>query len=89
MTREEVLDEVNVIYERVSNNENNLFSDGKYTEALEVLIDYYEVGFIEELESLKSITQVMKENSKYDNQPFDLFLSLLDSRISELKGEQE
>ena len=45
--------------------------------------------FIAELEKIKSLTQVMKENSKfYDNQPFDLFLSLLDSRIADLKGNK-
>lgn len=43
---------------------------------------------IEEFEKVKDLTQVMKENSKfYDNQLFDLFLSLLDARIAELKGE--
>ena len=58
MTHEEVLDEVNVIYERLSHPEDcengvYSFSDGNYLEALEVLIDYYEVGFIEELEKIK------------------------------------
>ena len=59
MTHEEVLDEVNVIYERLSHPEdceNGVYSfrDGNYLEALEVLIDYYEVGFIKELENQKT-----------------------------------
>lgn len=56
MTHEEVLDEVNVIYERISQHSkdyDSAWSDGNYTEALEILIDYYEVGLIEELEKIK------------------------------------
>lgn len=94
MTHEEVLNEVNVIYERISNNENNLFSDGKYTEALEVLIDYYEVGFIEELEKIKakmSDLDIVSTNGNNAKQIFlltkDLMISVVNSRISELKGE--
>lgn len=57
MNKEEVLDEINVLYERISNPEDcengcYSFSDGNYTEALEILIDYYEVGLIEELEKI-------------------------------------
>ncbi len=52
MTHEEVLDEINVIYERISHSED--FVDGNYTEALEVLIDFYETGLIEELEKIKA-----------------------------------
>lgn len=88
MTHEEVLDEVNVIYERISNNENNLFSDGKYIEALEILIDFYEIGLIEELEKIKA------EIEKLEYYDFDCNLVLpawkvydiIDNYIEELKG---
>ena len=93
MTREEVLDEVNVIYERISNYErykdkNNLFSGRNYTEALEILIDYYEFGFIEDLKKIKA---EIEELEYYD---FDCNLVLpawkvydiIDSYIEELKG---
>lgn len=89
MNREEVLDEVNVIYERVSNNENNLFSDGNYTEALEVLIDYYEVGVIEELEKIKAEVCEPNEMEYFENSNIwqKWFCDLIDKHISELKGE--
>jgi len=101
MTHEEVLDKVNVIYERVSNYEryrdkNNLFSDGNYTEALEVLIDYYEVGFIEELKKIKE--EIQKENNynpeikqtEYmcgKNQVYKNVISIINKHITELKGK--
>ena len=77
MTKEEVLDEANVLYERLSNPkdiENGCYSftDGYYTEALEVLIDYYEVGLIEELVKIKAeIQKYISENKNSD----DLYLS--------------
>lgn len=100
MTREEVLDEVNVIYERLSHPEDcengcYSFSDGNYTEALEVLIDYYEVGIIEELEKIKEdIQKYVTENKNSE----DLYLSgcgdgayhtlaTINKKIAELKGE--
>ena len=96
MTHEEVLDEVNVIYERISNNENNLFSDGKYTEALEVLIDYYEVGLIDELEKIKQEFEEIKGtrmNIYTDQAESSVSMKelrkLFDKHIAELKGEQE
>lgn len=65
MTHEEVLDEINVIYERLSHPEdceNGVYSfrDGNYLEALEILIDYYEVGVIEELEKIKEEIHILK-----------------------------
>ena len=93
MTRQEVLDEVNVIYERISNNENNLFSDGKYTEALEILIDYYEVGFIAELEKIKVNFEELA-NDEWNKQVgadkgLECAIEVIEDRISELKGETD
>lgn len=107
MTHKEVLDEVNVIYERLSHPEdceNGVYSfrDGNYLEALEVLIDFYETGLIEELEKIKAeiienqciscgLTCIPYGDCKY----FDCIevkeviecLELIDKHISELKGE--
>ena len=83
MTHKEVLDEVNVIYERISNNENNLFSDGKYTEALEILIDFYETGLIEELEKLKAELEPLP----ITDTAIRLVSELINNHIAELKGE--
>ena len=96
MNKEEVLDEVNVIYERISNYErykdkNNLFNGRNYTEALEVLIDYYEVGFIEELEKIKAEIKANRDEwikgQDAEWHTYDRCLYIIDNRISELKGE--
>ena len=88
MTHEEVLDEVNVLYERISNSED--FIDGNYTEALEILIDFYETGLIEELEKIKS--EILF--SELDNIEYIAYwkalkhcYEIVDKHISELKGE--
>ena len=93
MTREEVLDEINVLYERISNPEDcengcYSFSDGNYTEALEILIDYYEVGLIEELEKIKKEALEGLYNLPCDfNYGIAFCTDILDNHISELKGE--
>ena len=97
MTHKEVLDEVNVIYERLSNPkdiENGCysFSDGNYTEALEILIDYYEVGFIEELEKIKQEIQsiIALADSRGEGTKLAYQCQIvINERISELKGEQD
>lgn len=83
MTHKEVLDEVNVIYERISQHSkdyDSAWSDGNYTEALEVLIDYYEVGLIEELKKIK-------EKIDLECDSVDSALDIIIDRIHELKGE--
>lgn len=45
---------------------------------------------IEELGNIKEFTEILKDNSKCkgcDKQPYDVFISLFDKRISELKRE--
>lgn len=56
-------------------------------EQAKIVAEYVKKSNISEIETLKSTTQELKENSKYDKRPFDLFLSLLDSRIADLKGK--
>lgn len=96
MNKEEVLDKVNVIYERISNgdgvNENILFSDGNYTEALEVLIDYYEFGFIEELEKIKAEINEEDFDCHYEedyvySSGLQKAIEIINNHIAELKGE--
>lgn len=96
MTREEVLDEINVLYERISNPEDcengcYSFSDGNYTEALEILIDYYEVGVIEELEKIKAEIMSIGNWREHYEMPIAYLscLTIVEHHISELKGEQE
>ena len=98
MTHEEVLDEVNVLYERLSNPkdiENGCYSftDGNYTEALEILIDYYEVGLIEELEKIKADFEELA-NDEWNIQVgaskgLECAIDLIEDKISELKGENK
>ena len=102
MTHKEVLDEVNVIYERISQHSkdyDSAWSDGKYTEALEILIDYYEVGLVEELKKIKAEIENMWIKSAKDLKTGKVIyenlcehsevLEIIDKHISELKGEQE
>ena len=88
MTHEEVLDEINIVYERISHSED--FVDGNYTEALEILIDFYETGLIEELEKIKAeISKCPIEVDYpeiYINQEY--IYKILNDAMSELKGEQ-
>lgn len=95
MTHEEVLDEVNVIYERISQHSkdyDSAWSDGNYTEALEILIDYYEVGLIEELEKIKAEMQdygcsfIIAKRSDLASVVSNC-IRMVDKHISELKGE--
>ena len=86
MTHEEVLDEINVIYERISRNED--FNDGNYLEALEVLIDYYEVGVVEELEKIKAVlyeTAVKRSDGKFYYLRDEWIDEYLDKHINKLK----
>jgi len=95
MTHEEVLDEINVVYERISQSED--FVDGNYTEALEVLIDYYEVGFIEELEKIKEeigkefvdLQDGSEEWRSYVNDAVLSCYEIVEKHIAELKGGAE
>lgn len=95
MTHEEVLNEVNVIYERLSHPEdceNGVYSfrDGNYLEALEILIDYYEVGLIEELEKIKQEIQsiiALADSRGEDSKLAYQCQIVINERISELKGE--
>ena len=99
MTHEEVLDEINVLYERLNNPkdiENGCYSftDGEYAEALEILIDYYEVGLIDELEKIKA--EILEEDSECLYEEDYIYCSglekamvILDNHISELKGGAE
>ena len=102
MTHEKVLDEVNVLYERLQGLEDCegkylgcgrcSFNDGNYIEALEVLIDYYEVGLIEELEKIKTEIQglIDFEESCCGNTTLGYqCLGVIDDKISELKGEKD
>ena len=103
MTHEEVLDEVNVLYERLSHPkdiENGCYSfdDGNYLEALEILIDFYETGLIEELEKIKAEIKdlslfhndIFKEtHSKSPMRMKEDFIEIINKHISELKGEQK
>ena len=98
MTKEEVLDEINVLYERISNPEDcengcYSFSDGNYTEALEILIDYYEVGLIEELEKIKANFEELA-NDEWNIQVgatkgLECAIDVIEDRISELKGDNK
>lgn len=97
MNKEEVLDEVNVIYERLSHPEdceNGVYSfrDGNYLEALEILIDFYETGLIEELEKIKrEIINCFSQENDIDSDPYnhalDIAISIVHDHITELKGE--
>ena len=91
MTHEEVLDEINVVYERISQSED--FVDGNYTEALEVLIDYYEVGFIEELEKIRAEIKTNRDEwikgQDAEWHTYDRCIAIIDKHISELKKEKE
>ena len=97
MTHEKVLDEVNVLYERLQGLEDCegkylgcgrcSFNDGNYIEALEVLIDYYEVGLIEELEKIKAEVIELSYNCEIATVDRYRVEKLIDNHIFELKGE--
>lgn len=102
MTHEEVLDEINVLYERLQSLEDCegkyvgcgycSFNDGRYLEALEILIDYYEVGLIEELEKIKEKINSEDVNCRYEedyiySSGLQKAIDIIDNYIEELKGE--
>lgn len=55
--------------------------------------DFYKAfhnDIIKEFENIKEFTEALKDNSKCkecDKQPYDVFISLCDKRIAELKGK--
>ena len=59
---------------------------------VEILFDDWkdDNDIIKEYENIKEFTETLKDNSKCkecDKQPYDVFISLCDKRIAELKGE--
>lgn len=59
-------------------------------EQAKIVAEYVQTSLIEELKNIKEFTEILKDNSKCkgcDKQPYDVFISLCDKRIAELKGE--